>query len=452
MDPWGNVKIPYLRPESSGDWRDIRQDLTTDDYSSLAGVPLSDLNYDGKTTFSLESSYIQLQCSNITTSPLSEPDGSYRDMMRVDLLQSAFSDFISMSGARHIYELPNGTWHGVSSSRNISSSDTTWSLGFDRFIDPLWFGGNNTNFTEFRKGAKGSRAQDLHRLILFQDQKGIEAGPTRLLFQAKCKDSFHAPQLYFTGYCDVTQTYVESRVTCDRSTTTRQNCSGVAQRPSQQMHAPESITPLSFPVIFHDISQELPLAVGGDVSFQTETSLYYIKDPSLRSINGEERAFLENVTARDLGVRLGQLLNSYYQLTQLSLNITEGSSGVSIFEPNISVSGTTSRDVVVFGVSDGWATLCMASCAALLAAGILSVVLAHWAQTPEILGYVSTVFRDSRHIELEAESDRLTGVELSKTMMKERIRYGLVSEKGGEKLRMGVGRQEEIKGCSGNLQ
>lgn len=303
MDPWGNVKIPYLHPESGSDWRDIRQDLTTDDYSSLAGVPLSDLNYDGKTTFSLESSYIQLQCSNITTSPLSEPDGSYRDMMRVDLLQSAFSDFISISGARHIYELPNGTWHGVSSSRNISSTDTTWSLGLDRFIDPLWFGGNNTNFTEFRKGAEGSRAEDLHRLILFQDQKGIEAGPTRLLFQAKCKDSSHAPQLYFTGYCDVTQRYVESRVTCDRSTTTRQNCSVVAQRPSQQMHAPESLTPLSFPVIFHDISQELPLAVGGDVSFQTETSLYYIKDPSLRSINGEERAFLENVTARDLGVR-----------------------------------------------------------------------------------------------------------------------------------------------------
>ncbi|KAF0324209.1 hypothetical protein GQ607_008639 [Colletotrichum asianum] len=217
------------------------------------------------------------------------------------------------------------------------------------------------------------------------------------------------------------------------------------------MHAPESITPLSFPVIFHDISQELPLAVGGDVSFQTETSLYYIKDPSLRSINGEERAFLENVTARDLGVRLGQLLNAYYQLTQLSLNITEGSSGASIFEPNISVSATTSRDVVIFDVSDGWATVCMASCAALLAAGILSVVLAHWAQTPEILGYVSTVFRDSRHIELEAESDRLTGVEISKTMMKERIRYGLVREKGGEKLLMGVGRQEETKACSGNL-
>lgn len=93
------------------------------------------------------------------------------------------------------------------------------------------------------------------------------------------------------------------------------------------MHAPESITPLSFPVIFYYVSQELPLAVGGDVSFQTETSLYYIKDPSLRSINGGERAFLEKVTARDLGVRLSQLINSYFQLTQLSLNIIEGSTG-----------------------------------------------------------------------------------------------------------------------------
>lgn len=225
MDPWGNVKIPFLRPATGDDWKDISQDLTTDDYSSLAGVPLSCVNYESKTTFSLESSYIQLHCGNITTSSRSGPT----DVMRVNLLQTAFNDFRSISGSRSIYKLPNGTWHGISSRRNISSSDTTWSLELDRFVDPLWFGGNNTNFTEFHKGAEGSRAQDLHTLSLFQDQKGIEAEPTRLLFQAQCKDSMHAPQLYFTGYCDVAQRYVDSRVTCNRSTTgARQNCSVVA--------------------------------------------------------------------------------------------------------------------------------------------------------------------------------------------------------------------------------
>ncbi|KAH9229845.1 hypothetical protein K456DRAFT_570389 [Colletotrichum gloeosporioides 23] len=218
----------------------------------------------------------------------------------------------------------------------------------------------------------------------------------------------------------------------------------------QQLHTSENITPLSFPTIFRYISQEMPITIGGLIFYQTESSLYYIQDPGLRGFNGAEPTFLENVTAGEMGIRLSQLLNTYFQLTQLSLNITAGSSADSSFEPNVSVSAISSQGLVLFDISSAWATGCLTSCVILLAAGIFSVILAHWARSPEILGYVSTAFRDSRHMELEAGSDRLTAVELSKAMMGEKIRYGAVSKKDGDELRMGVGRQEEVKGFSNN--
>ncbi|KAF4814912.1 hypothetical protein CGCSCA5_v007497 [Colletotrichum siamense] len=446
MDLWGNLKIPFLNMTNGNDWTNLSHNLNSDDYSSLAGIPFGDINYDSKTTFTLESSYIQLQCSNVTTSSRSGPDGSMGDMVKGDMLSHAFGNFTSLTQPGQFYQLPNGTWHGIS----WSGSRSTWSIGLDRFVNPLWFGGNKTNYTEFQKSSDGPRSQDLYRPTLFKDEIGIEAGPTRLLFQAMCKDSFFAPQLFYTGYCDVTQRYVESQVTCERSTAARRNCSVTAQRPSQHPHASEQITALSFPFIFYYFSSQLPSVVGGGVSFQTETSLYYLKDPSLRSFSGDDRDFLENVTAKDLGVRLGQLLNTYFQISQLSQNITAGSGVDSTFRPRISVLATTSSDVVLFDVLDVWALLCVISCAVLLAAGVVSVVLAHWARSPEILGYVSTVFRDSRHMELETGLDRLTAVELSKTMMDEKIRYGLVGKKHGDEFRMGVARQEETTSLSDN--
>ena len=246
------------------------------------------------------------------------------------------------------------------------------------------------------------------------------------------------------SYCGVTQKYVESRVNCTWTNNNQQSCVVTAQRPSRKRHAPENITPLSFPTIFRYVSQEMPRASGGGpISYRSERSLYYLADPGLKTMAEKgDIAFLRNVTTTDLQIRLGQLLNTYYQLTQSALKIVGAAAGGPTLTPNITIPAESSRIILQFCVSDTWAGLCLASCAAMLVAGVLSVAAAHRARGPEILGYVSTVFRDSRHMRLTDGAEQLSAVELSKSMADQRIRYGVLRNEDGEELVIGVGRED----------
>ncbi|KAK8008162.1 hypothetical protein PG991_010713 [Apiospora marii] len=449
MDLWGNVKIPYLH-SADDDWKDVTRNLNSDGYSSLAGVPLGHISPDHNASFPLESTYIQLQCDLIKNKHIEPETGN----MRSDMLVNASLDYASYgsSGFQHsVYQLPNGTWHGIPFPRQDTGGSATWSLGLNRFVDPLWFGGNKTNYTEFYPSPKGPHDGDLHRPNLFVNRGDIKAEPAGLFFRARClSNQIHVP-MYFTGQCSVSQAYVESRVNCTRKPNSQHSCAVTAQRPSRQPHAPKAITPLSFPTIFRWVSQELPITTGGDISYQSEPSLYYLADPSLKAMADAYLpiAFLTNVTKRDLEVRLGQLLNTYYQLTQMSLNIMGGTDGGFVVDPNITAPVQYNKSVLRFGISDAWAALCLASCVVMLVAGVLSVIIAHWARGPEILGYVSTVFRDSRHMELAEGSGQLTAVDLSKSMAKERIRYGALRNGDGDELCMGVGREEDTGGITG---
>lgn len=86
----------------------------------------------------------------------------------------------------------------------------------------------------------------------------------------------------------------------------------------------------------------------------------------------------------------------------------------------------------------------------MLVASVLSVAIAHWIRGPEIWGYVSTVCRDSRHMELVEGSGQLTAAKVFKSMAKERIWYGTLRTENGEELRMGVEREENTGGTREN--
>lgn len=104
MDLWGNVKIPKL--EVDGDdkgWKNVSSwNSEPDSYSSLVGLPVTNVTQ-GNTTFSLESSYIDLDC-------------------KVNYNISAFDvqwyDWDPYMGGTNngSIRLRNGTWHGLNSS------------------------------------------------------------------------------------------------------------------------------------------------------------------------------------------------------------------------------------------------------------------------------------------------------------------------------------------------
>ncbi|KAF4939115.1 hypothetical protein CGCF245_v004007 [Colletotrichum fructicola] len=434
MDIWGNVKIPMLKRNEGKAWQNISRNTGTVQYTSLVGVPVGRVD-DGNTSFSLESSYIDLECSNVSTAT----DSSEIPLEHKTFMSTALS--LAVCGDPCTYQdLPNGTWYGIPTSRESNNSfKTTWSLALDRFVDPkrMAFDPNMPLDEYMRFGG------DLLRPSRFENETGMETGPTTLLFQAYCtSNDYFPPDLGFTAYCRVSQKYVESQVECSNAASIR-SCRVIAQRASQEQHAPEGISHLSFPTLFYYVSREMPITLGVEMSYQSESSLYYIKDPTLKALQSEETRFLEGVTQEDVSIRLGQLLNTYLQLGQLYLNVTTGNDINPAFEPKITVQAESRTPIIIFSVSTTWLALCLVSGIILLGAGILSVIFKHKSRGPEVLGCVSTVFRDSRYMEVQSDSGWLDSNKLSSRMRDQRIRFGVVEFKDGEEFLLGVGPEDE---------
>lgn len=450
MDLWGNVKIPFLNHTKS-EWQDVQQDAPDFPYmySSLAGIPLNNIN-DGNTSFTVESSHVRLRCENVTfvgDGPGSPP----RNGSMVEVNATALSDAGSIV-RQGPFNLTNGTWHGYP-IRQLTDDDnlaTTWSLAIDRFVGEFWMRENSSVVREELPKNRDGRFEDRHQSTLFQDETALDAGPTNLLFQAVYVYDMAGPLTGIVASCRLTNEWVESRVNCSRDGSgPRQTCQVVAQRPSKRRHASANISPLSFPLLFNLVSLRLPLAVGGHTNVGTEVSLYYLQNPCLAGISRDATLgdMLHNITGETLQIRLAQLLNTYLALGQLSHQI-RGAGGSFLFDSNVTVPSRTSELIVVYDISDKWAAACLASSIMLLAAGVLGVVFKHCARGPEVLGYVSTVFRDSRHMDLPADAGRQNGMDLSRAMRDSRIRYGVTKlTKDGEPV-IGVGLQETTEAVS----
>ncbi|GKT41708.1 uncharacterized protein ColSpa_01889 [Colletotrichum spaethianum] len=448
MDVWGNVKVPALSSYgdfSNSDWQSIPMNDTEREFSSLVGVPVTNIA-EGNTTFSLESSYIHLECENISVSSFSYSPGSGTSFAKEVLFNET-----SLCMSSRCNSVANGTWQGWNlklNGTNIVSNDSNnqdrgagWNLALDNFVDELW---NDYDWYTQR----GLNVEDSNRPDVFEGEKGVVANPTTLLFQAKEQTSSRAPPDYITSRCGVTQKYVESRVHCSRdSPTARQNCSVIAQRPSQRPHADENISQLSFVQVFRYVSRKLPQATNHfDSSYTSDISLNFLENPSSATMTAATAPpELASIPPRDFGYRLAQLVNSYVFLSQAFSNAPSGSVDVKAsFEPNVTVAVDVATPVEVFHVSSVWMALYILSCVVLLLGGTMSAVVTQFVHGPEILGYASTVVRDSKFMDISPAAGRMDGIDLTRMLKDRRVRFGYTRLSVEDTQLVGVGSQEEV--------
>lgn len=76
--------------------------------------------------------------------------------------------------------------------------------------------------------------------------------------------------------------------------------------------------------------------------------------------------------------------------------------------------------------------------------GIIGIILVHLGNSPEILGFVSAIVRDSRYIKIPTDIDQMNGEDLSKLLKNERLSYGYTSSESRRVPQMGIGRETEI--------
>ncbi|KAF4941427.1 hypothetical protein CGCF245_v001568 [Colletotrichum fructicola] len=430
MDLWGNVRIPYLSADADSTWRSISNNPEEVEYSSLAGVPVHYAGT-GNATFSLESSYIRLVCPNATKFPASDiAKGTANRTAKANVTTDYMTE-----------EYPNGTWRGYDYQRGSGGYiSTQWGIAIDRFVDLYWI----THGKEGQGWDWMPAYADNGSLAVFSNETGIDAGPTKFLLRM----ALAQPQITKKNRdnleisCDITQKYVESRVSCSYPAGQR-SCRVSEQRLSQKIHAPEQITQLSFPRSFDFFAGEMPVATGRDMTGFIDPTLYYLKDPTYENISSGTAVLMDELDTSKVGARFGQLLNTYLTLSQVSSTIANTSAEAdAVFRPNITFIGESSTLLETYVISKLWISLCLLSAVVLLAGGILSVVFIHLTHGPEILGYVSTTIRNSKYIDLPSSTTWLDGSELTNELKKLRIRYGFIRDESRQPI-MAVGHEEE---------
>ena len=368
MDLWGNVKVPDISrlPSSvnSTGWTNVPVLNTT--YSSVLGIPLSNLPKQGNTTFFIESSYIALDCyDNVTAT-----EGFYN----YTAISGVFEDL--QNGT-----LRKGTYYATIPVNTSTLFPMTFERTFSIAIDGFYRGGTFGTVTEY-----------------INDTSTYE--PRTLLYQTKYGG--------VSAWCPITTKYVQSAVECAGT-----DCFVVAIRPSQLKHANSNLTNLGFIAAYDDFCTYLMLASSADLHDGTSSALeLYIGNPDSAPHAGLIYPNITGISASDLGIRLQQVINTYWygsydpvsMMGFLDLNMSDLTSTLNLTR------NTTATNIFfneVYVMNFGWFFALLLATSTVLGAALVGAFLSWRIRGPDILGHCSTLLRDTPYV---------TGVKAGTTM------------------------------------
>lgn len=436
QDSWGNVKIPYLSSyanSSSGEsWVRVPHDNSSV-FSSLVGLPAASIQPRSRLeyTFSIESSYIEVRCSSFDISNIANDNrtvqGSFDDTFKN-------ASLVTNPGLSNFSTVPNGTWQAH--VRYTDGKFEPWILAADTFLDPLWL--------DRKRQWKWSEMPGAHSEIernnmttyspnAFVNETDISASQAKIILMTSWNGPLDPTNDISSTTCRMSQPYIESHVECSQvDTFSRPNCSVVAQRPSQKPHASTNITHLSFPWVFSFFSQMLPMASGLQFpyGFPDTSILYLVNTSSYFMLSGTRhnsytlQKKIQNITPRDVGYRLGQIINSFLIASQAYDSISGGTP--SSLVNTLSAPASVHVYEEVYTVSIPWLAVFSVTVLVMLLGSIAGAVFCHVSNTPEILGFASAAIRDSKHVNLIPGFGALGGLEMTKALEDIEFRYGAV--------------------------
>ena len=413
VDLWGNIKIPYFSSldnvvEDTNGWKQLPQTNYTPSYSSIFGIPMSGLPI-GNTTFNVQSTYLELSCSN-RTSNITRSLNSFRN-----------PGLISTNGP-------------FVSAQNITF-ETLWTIGY--------LGDNVTSLT------KNITIQSLDSLSSQTESETFLPG--LMLYQ-----DFTGSQNVTSIYCSPLQTYVESTITCTQSSpTATQSCAVTAQRLSLLPHMPNTLTLLSYPQVFNGLSSLLPRST----QQQNHVDLFqnYLSNPlsntfiqsapwpSFTTPPSESR--LLSISLQDFSDRLGSLINAFMQGSMMnSTSYLTGDAStlpksrvatspaaiaaqLAALSPTLTIStNSTLPGIEIYSVSWPYLSLFLLSALIIPLAALASLILARLTLSRDYLGFVSSLARESQYVTFPNGGVGLDGMQRTRVCRGMRVRLGDVGD------------------------
>ncbi|RLL99597.1 hypothetical protein CFD26_105961 [Aspergillus turcosus] len=374
-DLWGWPKIPLLRTlppvsSSSNPANPWRSSVSNDSiiYSSLAGIVLQGIPRDLDAEFSVESSYLDLDCHLVAN------DSTDRVVYEI------MGDHVLVHNATNLFDYLS--YHG--------RPNASWS---NFFIDTTY------NFT--------APARNQANVNLFYGSRNTSGG----------KDIRAA-----LFNCTISNIHVESWIACQNY-----SCAVTRIRQSENDRRPSSYTPWNDPVLpwtnnwatLYNFITEFPASSGPiAATISSPTDSYIYGEPFLFSLNLYNRDW-SSVSEHDVSTRLTTVFNTYWQASLAPFTITSVSASdpVRLSAPPDEVTQpdfnstfcTTSRAIRVYRTNFGWVSVFIFGSILLQLCAVAALSLKSITIAPDILGYVSSMTRENPYTPLPPGGSSYSG-------------------------------------------
>jgi len=434
QDTWGNVKIPSLEAINASDadangWFTVPPITAPESYSSLIGLPVVGRPLDADANFSLESTYLSVQCD-----PFVKVDGlqSYTPSWFSPIDNASLFDstsfFLDTDRPGFLGREPGNPEQVVLSQR--------WD-GFVGFVNKSTQ--NDPLVTDMRKIIMGSLMTTTSTINLVN--------------------------------CSLSQIHVEAMVNCTKS-----QCGVGKIRKSLTDTRPSALTGLDFYNIMSLYLGTLPRTVSQGVgSTPTERFLYSSLDPVFSQLSGNLDDSLVAELTVDLSLvpsdvfsrRLSLILNTYYQLSVAPAGYTgDLPQNLSLYGPdtlpvsdvdkylpsNMSVSNssffdwvpvfavqlskkpvgvpfigaTTNATVIhrqqIFVCNFGWLALLFTASGAIFITGFAGLLLKKRTLAPELFGFVTSMTYENPYVRLPEGGNVLDAMERARLLRDMKVR------------------------------
>lgn len=380
VDQWNNVKIPRLNILSpfteaipGNPWMSVNQ-TSQKTWSSLTGLMIQQLPVADTSNFTLESSYLDLSCTNSTRIYLSSFQNPFESALRFHNPSSPF--------------YPNGTRY-----ENFTSS-------FFMDTDP------------------GSPLISIEST----SENDYISTPLNLLYGSSLGVNITVFDLF---NCSVGTARVESDIICHGS-----SCTVSRMRRSEIYTQSPFFKPFNSVVAYKNMLLYLPFAMG-----VPHTGTVSPIDQYLLGSNKPLAAGLEPIAANFSGVtgqvfseRLTTILNTVWQASvalgsiPLAAQANYRESFVSqTYFPSESRTTIITKEVSVYAANNLFIFILLAVALILQASATAGLILKYTATAPDILGYISTMTMENPHINVPNGGNTLDGMERARYLQKVKV-------------------------------
>jgi hypothetical protein len=445
-DSWGNVKIPSLEflngtvPDSEG-WVSVPHIPHPESYSSLVGLPVVGLPSVGKSNFTMESSYLSVDCGSFTQVPIPvEKNGS----TYFDQLDELFPGII---------------WKNKTENNDPFKPSRGRKATF--FMDTNMIGswGWPTNPEETRMSGR------LDGFVGYYNQTRLSDNEMKikrqLSFTSKWAKHPTTPEFGLnTARCELAQNHVEALIECSG-----EQCIARKIRRSLTDTRPSALTALEHSTILRGFIQELPVAVASQFGsspterFLGNTSAFPFVQRAGQLDYDVAYTNLSVVTPEVFSQRLSLVLNTYYQLTTQPTGYFGGlSRNLSLYGPdtlpvtdlnmylpsNLSATEntftdwyatfelvvqrsespfigatstaytTTTEEIYLCNVP--WLVLLMTSSVVIFSIGAMGLALKHKTLAPELFGFVTSMTYENPWVKIPRGGTMLDATERAKLL------------------------------------